>query len=361
MAEKYVVSRLNGWTSAVLTLALASPVGCAHQGDTAYQIREGGSGVEPDGPQPVVATGQERAELPPHRFAPPPHTANHYRPPRAVSLASLPKLVESKKCFNAGAVEEGQRKQIRGRTRRAKAKSKPSKGKGGSFVEFHANADPVAPTSVSSGPSFDETESKKVGIEDAKPKRRKKARAEEATSKAPPPPAEPTATPAPAMSAQLGGDSDASFDEEESMGESAPTDDAPAPDIVSRSADRNRQIASNERDQKKAQRKAKREQRKLDRAGGRKDRTRGKNRPLGATNTPGAGMSDASAPEAEPPRLLPPVIPPIAEGWGQPLFLSNDDSMSLSSAQRIQLRDRRVPADRSKRHSQARVAELGVR
>src|SRR5690606_26011881 len=40
----------------------------------------------------------------------------------------------------------------------------------------------------------------------------------------------------------------------------------------------------------------------------------------------------AAAPEA---LMLEPEIPPTFEGWGQSTFLSNDDSMSLSSAQRI--------------------------
>jgi Ca-activated chloride channel family protein len=63
-----------------------------------------------------------------------------------------------------------------------------------------------------------------------------------------------------------------------------------------------------------------------------------------ATETPSPVADEASAvayePYIEPPPVQPvqpiaPLVPPSGEGWGDATYLSNDDTMSLSSAQRI--------------------------
>ncbi len=70
------------------------------------------------------------------------------------------------------------------------------------------------------------------------------------------------------------------------------------------------------------------------RAERRRDKRSSQNEALAASEpAPNAPPTESIAAEPEP--ELEPVMPPPGEGWGEPVYLSNDDTMSLSSAQRV--------------------------
>jgi Ca-activated chloride channel family protein len=222
--------------------------------------------------------------MPPHRFHPREHVPRTRPAPAPASLASLPKMVVSKSCVPAGAVPEG--KPTRPKpgaptvARRSVSKEKPG------FVAYGTGT-PAA--TVPAG------EAEKGGASAADEAPRMDA-----------PAAEPTAAPS-------GNFGDADVATEDSAQQAPPTD---APAIASKSRDR-----AERREERKAGRKAKKDSR----ASG----------PLAVAPGETAATSTPIA-IAEPEQETAPVQwPPAEEGWGQATFISNDDTMSLSSAQRV--------------------------
>ncbi len=215
-----------------------------------------------------------QAELPPHRFSIPPHDPRRWITPAAVQLGSLPSLVQSNRCIAAGAVEEGN---VRSRPRSAPRPRTPHRP---------ATTPPIARNE----PSKDSG--------------------------------------APVGMGNTAGGSDRGFEEQAS--------DAPPPAVTLQGSPRDELKKA----KRKATRRADRERRKASRARKRSGRNRRAETPL----APSADASELNPnnpyrqpPAAEPqPQIVAAPTPPAAEGWGQPLYVSNDDSMSLSSAQRIQ-------------------------
>ena len=277
------MSPLRGRHRTLLSLALV--IACSKS--QAYQI---GSDPPPtDWPPPQEEVVEVVEELPPFTFEP--DVIEVHRAPRVqtASLTALPKLVRSNRCINAGAIKEGT-----GRTATAKsgtrwrAEAKKSKAKAKKKVTVQTESAPMP-------------------------------------SPAPAPEPEPTVgggmdQMAPAGDA--GFDDDADFAEaEEAAGEAK---DSPTPADPAIAAKRTRKKLT--RNRRKADRRAERERRKFSRANRRNDKA------LAPSSTPGQAYEP-------PPRrviTIPAEMPPQDEGWGQPIYVSNDDSMSLSSAQRVQ-------------------------
>lgn len=299
----------------LMAFALAAPLGACNQRDAAYQIRDPGQPTT--SPQPTtVAAEPQRAELPTHRFNPPAHRANRYVQASPISLAALPALEKSTKCFNAGAVAEGQAQQVATRNKSIR-RAKQAKNK-------------KKPKKKSSQITYDDNFGKDVGGSAVA------AETKSAPATASPPPAEPAPRPAPTVSAESApsapmDDMDGGADEEEVMmsGASAPSEDSPRSAPPSDIAVERREL---DRDRRRARRKAAREDRKFERAQARANRKEG---PVAPSSRP-AGDGTMAEPEPEPePVFLPPIVPPQREGWGAATYLSNDDTMSLSSAQRV--------------------------
>ena len=243
-------------------------------------------------PQPPLVLDQEAGELPPHRFYAREPTGNVYPVFQRVGFATLPAMVQSKKCTDAGAIPEGRPGQALTGARDQKSKKTKGKDSGPGFVPYAGNT-----TTPSTAP----TEVAKT----APP------RAEES----------PTAEAAdlddnnrfaqPGAGASMGG------------GDVALPTQAPPTDVSIASSGSDRSTNRAKRDSRKSRREAKRAHDK-------------------ALATTGGGMSPpaASMAAAEPATTiaadpLPLAWPPAEEGWGAATFLSNDDSMSLSSAQRV--------------------------
>ena len=249
--------------------------GCAK--GNAYQ-------APPQPPHPIADA--EPTELPPHRFYARQPTGNAYPVFQRVGFSSLPAMVQSKKCFDAGAVAEGRPAALGGQEKaKTVKKTKKTKGTPAGHVPYVADpsATPTTPTATKS-------------------------------------PAKPGAAQAPAAepagelddSNRIENESDGG---EVATGQAAPTENAPTDVSVVESESTSKQA---KRDARKARREAKRANDE-------------------ALATSGGGPPAMSASEAaiaiDPePRL---VWPPVEEGWGAATYLSNDDSMSLSSAQRV--------------------------
>lgn len=256
--------------------------------------------VGPDPGPPPPPLETGPAELPPQNFAPGRHEARIHPVAEAAPFGSIPAVSTSRKCVAAGAVPEGRP----GDSTKAGAKKRKKKH----FV-------PYEPSKRSAGA--------------AKPS----TRAAEATPSADAPSPAPMPEPAPPM--ESGADMDAS-----TIG-GADDDSA-----------RNRGSAAQER---RERRKEKRSRRKDDAA-------------------PAASMPPAVAGEAqfedealEPPPLQqvqPVEWPPEHEGWGGATYLSNDDSMSMSSPQRVRFaidNDLPLPLSHIRTHELLNAASFELR
>lgn len=245
-------------------------------------------------PQPPIVRDQEASELPPHRFYAREPTGNVYPVFQRVAFATLPAMVQSKKCTDAGAIPEGRPGQPLADDRRQKAKKKTTKDGGPGFVPYAGGT-----TTPSTAPTE---------VAKAAP-----SRAEES----------PTAESAAdrddsSRFAQPGASAGAGTGDV-----TVPTQSAPPTDVSIASSGSDRTSNKAKRDARKSRREAKRAHDK-------------------ALATTGGGMSPpASMAPAEPATtiavdpVMPLAWPPAEEGWGAATFLSNDDSMSLSSAQRV--------------------------
>lgn len=231
-------------------------------------------------------------ELPPFTFEP--DVIEVHAPPRpqAVSLTALPRLQLSNRCIEAGAVAEGTN-----RVARSKGATGTRVAKGG---KSKAKPKPTAPAATSS--SAPPAEAKRIDADDAAPM------------------AEAEAAPAPEPMAPSGGFDDAAG--------GAPADEMSASDAPGPSADM--QIAGGERTRKKLQRDSRKAERRAEREEKRFAR---------AQKRTGDALAPAPETAPMPPQeqvvRIPAEMPPADEGWGQAIYVSNDDSMSLSSAQRV--------------------------
>jgi hypothetical protein len=260
-----------------MTLGLWLLAGCTKS--TAYQ-------QPPQPPQPPIVHDQEATELPPHRFYAREATGSVYPVFQPVAFASLPAMVQSKRCTEAGAIPEGRPGQALTGSSGTRDKKKKTKG---ATAPGHVPYASNAPTPTTAPTVEAKTE---------------QIRSEEAPT------------------AEADGDLDDRVDFAKAGGGGAPEpgQSAPPTDITVAGSDGG-SPGKAKRDARKARREAKRTHDKA----------------LAAANqSPPAAMAPAEA--AEPATMIaadPLVLPPPEEGWGAATFLSNDDSMSLSSAQRV--------------------------
>jgi Ca-activated chloride channel family protein len=256
-------------------LVLAAVVACSKS--QAWQI--GGAHPDPGGGPPVEVV----EELPPFTFTPAVHEVHAAPRPQPASLTALPRMVLSNRCIEAGAVVEGKTRVARNKPRstaRVDKKAKPRK----------LPATPAATT----GAEQKSEDSATAPVE------------AEASPPAPEPAFEPGGS-AGAVDEAPADNADASM--------AQPRADSP----VTIGGDDNRKALA--RSSRKADRRAERERKKFDRAS-----KRAGDQPLSRT---------AAMPPQEQVVRIPAEMPPAHEGWGQPIYVSNDDSMSLSSAQRV--------------------------
>lgn len=238
--------------------------GCASS--TAYQ-------TSPPPPGPLVAQDPGPSELPAHHFYARETSGSVYPVASRVAFQSLPAMVRSSKCVDAGAVAEGRPGNVRD-----PVKAKPKKTSAPGHVPYvgATAAAPATPTEVDEQLAKNELA--------------------------------PAAEPESQSSADLDDASDYAPDYAPSGGDGA----MPRGDV---------QVAakgSPKRDARRSRREAK----------------RAHDRAMAATPSmpPPAAESEAVIAIAEP---MPLEWPPAEEGWGAATFLSNDDTMSLSSAQRV--------------------------
>jgi Ca-activated chloride channel homolog len=232
----------------------------------------------PPHPQPVV---DPQAELPAHRFFARPPTGNAHPVFERVASDAFPAMVRSKKCTEAGAVPEGRRDQATRPTKTTKKKA--TKAGAPSHVPYTAG--------TATGAA---------------------AAAEPAAAKQDAPPSAGTATDDGGDRFARGGAGGAPVDAAEPA-MNAPTRDADV--AVAQSPAKAKRDA---KDAKKARREAKRAH----------DETM-----ASAPASEALDVTPSTPVMAEPEPIL--VWPPAEEGWGAATYLSNDDSMSLSSAQRV--------------------------
>ncbi|MCX4247168.1 vWA domain-containing protein [Paraliomyxa miuraensis] len=257
--------------------------GCASS--KAYQTPP----APPPGPHPVVAHDPRPAELPAHHFYARPTSGDVYPRFQAVAFTSLPAMVRSSKCTDAGSVPEGRPGAglASGGPTKARAKAKKS-------APGHV---PYAPTTTAQANS---------PADDA-------SRVE---SKAAPPGAGAAAPTEPAGEAEATMSGADLADEDGGM-----TGDAPG------TFSSEVQVAGNTRGDNRSKRDTRRSRREAKRAHDKALATASAEAPATAAEP------DAYMIEEEPPPVL--EWPPPEEGWGSATFLSNDDTMSLSSAQRV--------------------------
>lgn len=242
----------------------------------AYEL----SDPPPDHPPPLAIEPQV-GELPPHRFEPREHVPRAVVVPAAAPFGTLPAMVRSSQCVKAGAIAEGRPGAgPRKSNKRARPSSTPA------MVPYSAsNKDDEA------GPAAATESSAPAG--DAAPRDEGRIFEQQA--------------PATAEAMEPAGAD--GMDDRASAQTRAVT-------VVGGSA---------------SERRARRSRRKAERA---HDRALANRPPASAPPSMPATESDAYWPEPEPP-MLEPAWPPPEEGWGAATYLSNDDSMSLSSAQRV--------------------------
>jgi von Willebrand factor type A domain len=264
----------------VVCSAMALQLGCS-----TAAIGQGGQGGQ------ALHQGADDA---PHTFTARAHPPRVRPAPPQVDVSTLPRLVErSASCYGGG---DDDRPAVAVPPKRSKKKGKSSKPvarKSSGFVPYSPagpGASTTTPTTVASK---------------AKP------------SKTPAKPSSPTPAPEPVVSPNAAPAGDAGG---ASMADEAPTQNAPA----------NATIAT----ESTTKRSARKEEREAEDQGGdsRRDR-RHRNRDKDSPKALAADSAASAAPE--PPALVQASNDDAFEDWGQATYLSNDDSMSLSSAQRV--------------------------
>jgi len=258
-------------------------------------------GYIPDDPVPET--------LPPFVFEARPHAARTHTvwsaPP---SLANLPPLQTSKRCWRPGRrpVDDVG---IAGRQPAPKKKTKPKKPQKKPYAirpygesKSSERHDGPVPKDALGGADLDDGAAAPV---DARPSGNVTSQAE---AEAPSTPPRPSSTPAPG--AASGADM------------SAPEADFEEVDTPARSSDK--RLSRSERRQKRKNERSNRDS--SDAAGA-----------AVTSSEPAAAPYYDDEDYAEPVEIAAPTPewPPEQEGWGEATFLSNDDSMSLSSAQRL--------------------------
>ncbi|MCH9682610.1 MAG: VWA domain-containing protein [Deltaproteobacteria bacterium] len=232
-------------------------------------------------PQPIA---QQPNELPAHHFYARESRGQQYPGAMAVSYTALPPMVRSNRCVAAGAVPEGRPTPMpKPKPKRAKAKTAKANPDPG-FVPYNGGGQAAAPA--------EESEAQLADSRNAAP---------------------------PATSPGLASGGDAADDGDNELASGAPADILDNVDVASRDK-------SAERSQRRHARQSRREAK------------RSHKRAL-ATASPAAPAAEAPMAFDEPylvePEPMPLAWPPTEEGWGAATFLSNDDTMSLSSAQRV--------------------------
>ncbi|MBX7077671.1 MAG: VWA domain-containing protein [Nannocystaceae bacterium] len=260
---------------AIVAMTLGTSAGCG----SAAATGPGGSG----GNALAFSGG---ADDPPHVFTARQHPPRTRPAPAAVDIAALPRFVDrSTQCFSNGSEEV---KPIAGPPHRPRPKKKPKSGhKKSGFVPFNAGG---APGGAGSGGATPAT------VTPTQP----------SAPKSSPPPAEP-AKPSPGFT---------------QAGPSSPAAGAPAADFEADDGDAPAMRASANVDSKRESAKERRDRR----------RDHKKDRALASDEAPSAPQMETTIAAA------PPVVAPNDaqfDDWGRATYLSNDDSMSLSSAQRV--------------------------
>jgi Ca-activated chloride channel family protein len=228
-----------------------------------------------------------------------------------VSFSSVPAAATRGKCVAAGSVPEGKPTQI------AKAPKKKRRSKGTGFVPYNDDKSAQAATSKPARtPSRPATMPAETG----------------------PSGGAPAAEPAPMSSA---GDDAADEVAEMEAPASAPADDF----------GRN---ASEKRKDRRAERKAKRDRKKSERQAP----------ALTAVDADAAGEADvAMSPPPEIVETIEPQWPPEGQGWGEATYLSNDDTMSMSSPQRVRYaidKGLPLPLEHIRKHELLNAASFDV-
>ncbi len=261
------------------------------------------TGAGPKGKGGALAL-QNGADDPPHVFTPRPHPPRTRPAPPPVDVSAMPRMVErSAQCF-AGDKDD----QIAAPKKKRASKGKAKKPHG--FVPFSPS--PGGGTATPATPTTTSTKSAKDSKRKSRPAKNEEA---EATPKSSPPPAaEPPADFAsaadeggaasgsqPTPSASPRGSAD--------MSPMAEADDAPT------SIARDKSARKDNREDRKAERQARREAKKS------------RDHALAPSNAESAAPPEAAIAQADPDDAY--------HDWGAAIYLSNDDSMSLSSAQRV--------------------------
>jgi Ca-activated chloride channel homolog len=243
-------------------------------------------------PPPPLVPDPVATELPTHHFYARETSGSVYPVFERVAFTSLPAMVQSRKCVDAGAVAEG-----RPGLASDPLVSKPSKKKKGGSVPGHVRyagtTTGATPTTPTASPSAEPTE---LAKHEAAPRAAEPASEAESTDDF---------------------DGGTRLEGGASVGAGGMTQGPPPADAKVAVTKSSGESKAAKRDARRARREAK----------------RGPDKALATSSSPPA-MEEAPATTAiavEP--LL--VFPPPEEGWGAATFLSNDDSMSLSSAQRV--------------------------
>ncbi len=253
--------------------------GCASS--TAYK-------TSPPHTDPVIAGDPAPSELPPHHFYARETQGGVYPVVERVAFGSLPAMVQSNKCVDAGAIAEGRPGTV---TRPTKGKSSKKKPTTSSHVPYVGGASGAATPASKAKSAPDDASGPLANNRQDVPGRAFAAGVESEAS------ADEDRGDADPGSADMG-----SAD----MGSSPVLHDSVAVDRT-----------TSKRDARRSRREAK----------------KAHDRALSAPSAPPPPAEEATVIAfAEP---LPLEWPPAEEGWGSATFLSNDDTMSLSSAQRV--------------------------
>jgi Ca-activated chloride channel homolog len=248
------------------SLLLGAWLLAACSSSTAYQ-------QPPHPPQPIDQATQA-TELPAHHFYARERSGSVYPVIERVAFTTLPAMVQSRKCVDAGAIAEGRPGSSAGGS---KAKPKKVKKTGGTAPGHVPYKDTTTAAAATPTTPADGT--------------RVSAKSEEKRRDVTEPAAEPT---------QAAPESEASADFDDGGDGFSPSGGA-----------------------SKAKRDARRSRREAKRAYDEALATSSAEPPMGTAEQPAAIA------------IEPLVWPPAEEGWGAATFLSNDDTMSLSSAQRV--------------------------
>lgn len=257
-----------------------------------------GAGTKKGGPLVL----QNGAEDPPHVFTARAHPPRTRSAPPPVDVSAMPRMVErSAQCFAGDKDDE-----VPAPKKRRASKGKAKKPHG--FVPFSPSpggaGTPTTPTTTST---------KSGGAKKSKPA--KKEEAERTVKSNTAPAAEP---PAPPADFEAAGDDGASLGAQPtpntaprmSSGAVSPMDENDAPALA-----REKSARKDSREDRKAERQAKREAKKS------------RDHALAPSNAESAAPPEVAIAQADPDDAY--------HDWGAAIYLSNDDSMSLSSAQRV--------------------------